>query len=131
LIEHGDADGLPPCEKNQSFDAQEFPHGPNRCQFIFGGIIEKNQTIQGPTLTQVGQDANVQISTLVGKITFLVPMVAFQNHDHNAGDKFQQDVLQDTKFAFDKKGTRPMDAFEGATVIDIVAACGGGWMLGM
>jgi hypothetical protein len=106
--------------KTSALTDKNFPTGrmSNRCQFVFCGIVEKNQTIQRPTVTQIGQNAaNIQISFLDRKITFLVPMIAFQNHDDNTANEFQQDALQDTEFAFDKKGTCPMDAFEGAMMI--------------
>jgi hypothetical protein len=128
LIEYGYTDALPPGEKHQGLDGQEFSDGSNGREFVLRRIVKENQTIERPTLTEIREYANVQISTLVGKVPLLVKVISLQNDDDKTNDEFEEDVLQDPELAIDEKGTRPMDAFVPNVVVVVVVVVVDVWI---
>ena len=112
LVENTDHDGLPPSEEDQGLDTQELSDGANGPQLVLGCVVEKNQTVECPTLTEIRKDTNVEVSSLGSKVSFFVDLISLQYHNDNAADELEQDILKDAKLAFDKEWTCPMHSFQ-------------------
>lgn len=120
-----------PGEKDEGLDGKKFSDGSNCGEFVFRGVVKEYETIQGPALGYVGQYTNIEISALVGEVSFLVESVSFQNHDGDTEKEFQEHVLENPEFTLDEEWGRPVDTFFGTTAasygtVVVRAGSGGG-----
>mmetsp|Transcript_20852 Transcript_20852/g.57935 ORF Transcript_20852/g.57935 Transcript_20852/m.57935 type:complete len:374 (-) Transcript_20852:4-1125(-) len=112
LVENADKERLPPGKKDQQLDRQKLSDGPDGRQLVLGGKIKKEKAVECPGLADIGQYANVEISSLVAETPLLVQVVGFQNQNRNGRRQFQQDVLEDPELALKEKGRRPVNPFQ-------------------